>query len=70
MKKISILVLLFAFGFQSFSQKSQDKTYFLLSDSVFTVGSYCVLPDIIFNLSGGWSLHYSSYGYLDSILVF
>ncbi|MDD3280358.1 MAG: OmpA family protein [Bacteroidales bacterium] len=68
MKKTVIFICIILIGFQSFSQKSGDKTYFLLTDTVFTEGSYCILPDIIFNLSGGGWI--DSQGMLDSIVLF
>lgn len=70
MKKIGIVLLFILIGNQSFSQVNKKKDFFLLSDTVFKVGSYCILPDIIFNLSGGCSLHSYSYGNLDSIIGF
>ncbi|MBP7101642.1 MAG: OmpA family protein [Bacteroidales bacterium] len=70
MKKPVLFICIILIGFQSFSQKSRDKTYFLLTDTVFTESSYCVLPDIIFNLSGGWGIDFSSHGILDSIVLF
>lgn len=70
MKKTVIFICIILIGFQIFSQKSRDKTYFLLTDTVFSEGSYCILPDIIFNLSGGLRIHFSSEGSLDSIVLF
>lgn len=70
MKKIRVCVLLLVIGCQSFSQKKQDKTYFSLSDTVFTAESYCILPEINFYLSGGGYPCPSSFENLDSIVSF
>lgn len=70
MKKTLIFICIIVVGFQSFSQKRYKKTYFLLTDTVFTEGSYCILPDIIFNCSGGLGIHFSSNSSLDSIVLF
>lgn len=70
MKKIVLFICIILIGFQSFSQKSRDKTYFLLTDTVFTEGSYCILPDIYFWLTEGRGFDLSSQGNLDSIVLF